>query len=120
MQRTRPAGIRRETASRTREIVDRIGDRWSLTIIHQLGWGPMRFTDLKRSADGVSQRVLTVTLRALERDGLVERTTRRDEDDYELTPLGKTLLETVCALVNWTVKHIDDIDRARELYDAGG
>lgn len=119
MQRTRPAGIHRDTASRTRDIVDRIGDKWSLAIIHQLGWGAMRFSDLKRSVDGIGQRALTVTLRALERDGLVERTARPEGDDYELTPLGKSLLETVSALMNWTVKHLDDIDRAREHYDTG-
>lgn len=120
MQRTRSAG---NDTTRTREIIDRIGDKWALTIIHQLGWGSMRFTDLKRSVDGIGQRVLTGTLRALERDGLVERTVHPEVPprvDYGLTALGKSLLETVSALMNWTVRHLDDIDRAREQYDTGG
>jgi DNA-binding HxlR family transcriptional regulator len=88
----------------TREILDRIGDKWSLYIIVTLAGGPQRFNELKRTIDGISQRMLTLTLRGLERDGLVTRTmypTIPPRVDYDLTAMGRTLLEPVMALVNW-------------------
>jgi DNA-binding HxlR family transcriptional regulator len=104
-----------------RQILDRVGDKWTLAVIHQLGeHGTMRFTELQRGIQGISQRMLTVTVRALERDGLVERTVHPvvpPRVDYRLTPLGDTLLGTVCNLMEWSVKHADDIDEARAAYD---
>jgi len=118
-----PAGLRNgeEATRRAREVLDRIGDKWSLEVIHCLRNGPTRFMELKRSVDGISQRMLTVTLRGLERDGLVRRTVYAvvpPRVDYELTALGETLLEKVCGLVAWTDEHLDDIGRARKQYDA--
>jgi DNA-binding HxlR family transcriptional regulator len=104
-----------------RQILDRIADKWSLLIIALLDDGSMRFTELKRMIDGVSQRMLTVTLRQLERDGLVLRTVHPvvpPRVDYELTELGRTLHQTVQALVQWTELHQTDIVAARERFDA--
>jgi DNA-binding HxlR family transcriptional regulator len=105
---------------RAREVLARVGDKWSLYVIHLLGVGTKRFTELRRSIDGISQRMLTVTLRGLERDGLVTRTvyaTVPPRVDYTLTPMGRTLLDTVCALIQWADKHLDDIESARAAYD---
>jgi DNA-binding HxlR family transcriptional regulator len=104
-----------------RQILDRIGDKWSLAVIHQLSSTPvMRFTELQRGIPGISQRMLTSTVRALERDGLVERTVHPvvpPRVDYRLTPLGETLMGTVCGLMSWAVEHADDIGEARAAYD---
>lgn len=104
-----------------RQILDRIADKWSLLIIALLDDGSMRFTELKHMIDGVSQRMLTVTLRQLERDGLVRRTVHPvvpPRVDYELTDLGRTLHETVQSLVRWTERHQADIAAARQEFDA--
>jgi DNA-binding HxlR family transcriptional regulator len=109
------------TRCRVREILERVGDKWSLFVISCLGDGPRRFTVLKRSVDGISQRMLTVTLRGLERDGIVSRTmypVMPPRVDYELTPLGRTLLDAVGALMTWADAHLDEVDAAREAYDA--
>jgi DNA-binding HxlR family transcriptional regulator len=109
------------TRCRVREILERVGDKWSLFVISCLGDGPKRFTALKRSVDGISQRMLTVTLRGLERDGIVSRTmypVMPPRVDYELTPLGQTLLDAVGALMTWADAHLDEVDAAREAYDA--
>ncbi len=106
---------------RIREILGRIGDKWSLFIIFQLGDGPQRFTALKRAVDGISQRMLTVTLRGLERDGIVSRTmypVMPPRVDYALTPLGHTLLDAVGALMAWVDEHLPEVDAARDAYDA--
>lgn len=103
-----------------REVLDRVGDKWSVYVIHLLGGGTLRFGDLRRSIDGISQRMLTVTLRGLERDGLVTRTVYPvvpPRVDYALTPLGETLLATICDLVRWAEAHTGDIDAARARYD---
>ena len=108
------------TACEVREVLDRVGDKWSVHVIHLLGSGTQRFSELRRGIDGISQRMLTVTLRGLERDGLVTRTVYPvvpPRVDYALTPLGETLLETVCALVAWAEEHRPDIDASRERYD---
>lgn len=113
-----PAGIR---ACRARDILDRIGDKWSVYVISLLGDGPRRFTDLLRTIDGVSQRMLTVTLRGLERDGIVTRKVYPvvpPRVDYDLTPTGHTLLATVRQLVEWADDHTGEIDAARARYDA--
>ncbi|WP_175014231.1 winged helix-turn-helix transcriptional regulator [Burkholderia lata] len=104
----------------TRQILDRIGDKWSLYIIATLNDGSRRFNELKREIDGISQRMLTLTLRGLERDGLVTRTvfpTIPPRVDYALTPLGATLLEPVMALVMWAEKNKQPITQARERFD---
>jgi DNA-binding HxlR family transcriptional regulator len=106
---------------RIREILERIGDKWSLQVIFHLGDGPQRFTVLKRSIDGVSQRMLTVTLRGLERDGIVSRTMYPvvpPRVEYALTPLGATLLDAVGAIVSWADAHLAEVDAARAAYDA--
>jgi DNA-binding HxlR family transcriptional regulator len=104
-----------------REILDRIGDKWSVLTISLLGEGRKRFNELRRSIDGVSQRMLTLTLRGLERDGLVTRTvfpTIPPRVEYELTPLGRTLLEPIMALESWAQKYRPAIHEARTRYDA--
>jgi DNA-binding HxlR family transcriptional regulator len=106
---------------RIREVLDRVGDKWSLQVIFHLGGGQQRFTGLKRSIDGVSQRMLTVTLRGLERDGIVSRTMYPvipPRVEYALTPLGATLLDAAGALVSWADDHLAEVDAARAAYDA--
>ncbi|MGV9330005.1 winged helix-turn-helix transcriptional regulator [Streptosporangium sandarakinum] len=104
-----------------RHILDRVADKWSLLVIALLDRRTMRFTELRREIDGVSQRMLTVTLRHLERDGLVERTVHPvvpPRVDYALTPLGATLHEVIKTLVVWTEEHQNHIAAARSAYDA--
>jgi len=104
-----------------RHILNRIADKWSLLTIALLEGRTMRFSELHRRIDGISQRMLTVTLRQLERDGLVRRTVYPvvpPRVDYELTPLGATLHETIQALVTWTQVHQNEVAAARARYDA--
>ncbi|MFP3710025.1 helix-turn-helix domain-containing protein [Paraburkholderia sp. SIMBA_009] len=104
----------------TREILDRIGDKWSLYIVATLANGPRRFNELKRGIDGISQRMLTLTLRRLERDGLITRTmypTIPPRVDYELTDMGRTLLKPVMALVNWASENQVAIAEAHKRFD---
>lgn len=104
-----------------RQILDRVADKWSLLVIALLDRRVLRFTELRREIDGISQRMLTVTLRQLERDGLVRRTVHPvvpPRVDYELTPLGVTLHDTIQALVVWTEEHQNEIAAARSAYDA--
>jgi DNA-binding HxlR family transcriptional regulator len=119
-----PAGSAPETASsacRLRAVLGRIGDKWAIYIVDRLGEGPRRFSELRRGIDGITARMLTVTLRGLERDGIVTRTvhaTVPPRVDYELTSLGRTLLATIGQLVTWADEHIDEIVAARADYDA--
>ncbi|MEV0382952.1 helix-turn-helix domain-containing protein [Nonomuraea sp. NPDC050643] len=104
-----------------RQILDRVADKWSLLVIALLDCQSLRFTQLRREIDGVSQRMLSVTLRQLERDGLVSRKVHPvvpPRVDYALTPLGRTLHETIKALVTWTEQHQQEIAAARAAYDA--
>ncbi|WP_336212499.1 winged helix-turn-helix transcriptional regulator [Nonomuraea sp. LPB2021202275-12-8] len=104
-----------------RQILDRVADKWSLLVIALLDCQSLRFTQLRREIDGVSQRMLSVTLRQLERDGLVSRTVHPvvpPRVDYALTPLGRTLHETIKSLVTWTEKHQQEIAEARAAYDS--
>src|ERR1700736_6621808 len=104
-----------------RDVLDRIGDKWSLLVIKLLSGHTMRFMDIRRAVPDISQRMLTVTLRHLERDGIVERTaypTMPITVEYRLTPLGMTLLETVGALVRWTVQLEHEIAAAHAVYDS--
>lgn len=105
---------------RPRELLDRIGDKWSLLVVGLLSGGGKRFSELRRGIDGISQRILTATLRGLERDGLVARdvhATVPPRVDYTLTPLGRALLDTVLPLLAWTERHLPEIDAARAAYD---
>src|ERR1700712_503314 len=101
-------------------VLARIGDKWSVLIVSRLGARPMRFNELKREIGGISQRMLTLTLRGLERDGLVTRTifaTIPPRVDYELTPLGRSLLVPVNALADWALKNAQKIEMARAKFD---
>lgn len=105
----------------SRTVLDRIGDRWTVLVVGALTRGPMRFSELSRRIDGVSQKMLTQTLRGLERDGLVTRTVHPEVPprvEYELTATGRTLTEPLAALDAWARAHIDDVMRSREEYDA--
>lgn len=104
----------------TREILDRVGDKWSVLTVVLLGHGPLRFNALKRALDGISQRVLTMTVRGLERDGMVTRTvfpTNPPQVEYALTELGRALLGPVTVLANWAQGHRAEVQRAREAFD---
>jgi DNA-binding HxlR family transcriptional regulator len=101
-------------------ILSRVGDKWSVLVVMLLGTGPRRFNELKRMIGGVSQRMLTLTLRGLERDGLVKRTvfpTIPPRVDYELTELGRSLQEPVKALGLWAFEHRGAIESARRRFD---
>jgi len=103
-----------------REVLGRIGDKWSVLIVVLLGDGARRFSELKRTIDGISQRMLTLTLRGLERDGLVIRTvfpTVPPRVDYALSPLGRTLLKPVSELANWAKANQAEIERGRADFD---
>lgn len=104
-----------------REVLSRVGDKWSVLVVSLLGTGPQRFSELRRSIEGISQRMLTLTLRGLERDGLVTRTvhpTQPPSVEYALTSLGRTLLEPVHALATWALENRTSIQAARERFDA--
>ena len=106
-----------------RQILDRVADKWSLLVIALLDKRQLRFMELRREVDGISQRMLTVTLRQLERDGLVLRTVHPvvpPRVDYELTRLGATLHATIQALVGWTETHQHEVAAARAEYDRRG
>lgn len=101
-------------------ILNRVGDKWSIQIVRLLGDGPRRFNEIKRLIDGISQRMLTLTLRGLERDGLVSRTvfpTIPPRVDYELTDLGRSLWEPVQALGVWAFEHLEQIHTAQLKFD---
>lgn len=104
-------------------VLSRVGDKWTVLVIMMLGDGPKRFNELKRMIGGVSQRMLTLTLRGLERDGLVTRTvypTIPPRVDYELTDLGRGLSAPVMALGTWARDHLPQIQGAREKFDSAG
>ncbi|WP_027553096.1 helix-turn-helix domain-containing protein [Bradyrhizobium sp. Cp5.3] len=101
-------------------VLSRVGDKWSVFVIMMLGDGPKRFNELKRMINGISQRMLTLTLRGLERDGLVTRTifpTIPPRVDYELTDLGRGLSRPVEALGKWAMEHLAQIEAARTRFD---
>ena len=120
---TRPAELEYTPANcHAKEMLARIGDKWSVYVIHVLGdAGTLRFNELRGRVDGISQRMLTVTLRGMERDGLVKRTVYPEVPprvEYALTPLGKTLRQIVRGLVEWSGAHLQEVDAARAAYDA--
>lgn len=105
----------------SRVVLDRIGDRWTVLVVGTLAGGALRFTELSRRIDGISQKMLTQTLRGLERDGLVERTIYAEVPlrvEYELTQAGHTLREPLRALERWATSHMDGVVEARRRYDA--
>ncbi len=109
------------TTCRAREVLQRVGDKWSVLVIDLLGQGTMRFSELHRAIDGITARMLTVTLRGLERDGIVTRTIHPvipPRVEYALTPMGRTLLATIGQLVAWADSHLPEIEAARAAYDA--
>jgi DNA-binding HxlR family transcriptional regulator len=104
-----------------RAVLDRVADKWSLLVIATLRGGRLRFGELREHIPGVSQRMLTLTLRHLERDGLVSRTVHAEVPprvDYELTTVGETLIEPSIALAEWAIAHHGEIEASRTAYDA--
>jgi len=105
---------------RINEVLARVGDRWSVLVIISLSeYGTLRFNELKRNL-GISQRMLSLTLKKLERDGLVHRTyhpTIPPKVEYRLTKMGESFREPVSALGNWALENLNRIDKAREKYD---
>jgi len=121
--RKRPAELEyTPTNCHARDVLARVGDTWSMYVIHILGDArTLRFNELRKEVDGISQRMLTVTLRGLERDGLVARTVYPEVPprvEYSLTPLGVTLRQIVRGLVAWAGDHLAEVDAARAAYDA--
>src|ERR1043165_10079781 len=103
-----------------REVLNRVGDKWSVLVITLLGVRAQRFNELRRSIEGISQRMLTLTVRGLERDGLITRTifpTIPPHVEYALTPLGRTLLKPVAALAKWADQNRVEIQSARDRFD---
>ena len=119
----RPAPFENTAAnSYAREVLERIGDKWSVCVIHSLGEvKTLRFIALRAQLTGISQRMLTVTLRGLERDGLVKRKVYPEVPprvEYSLTPLGATLRQLVTGFVAWSNEHLSEVAAARARYDA--
>jgi DNA-binding HxlR family transcriptional regulator len=104
----------------SRQVLDRIGDKWTVLIVVALAEGPQRYGELASRIQRVSQKMLTQTLRGLERDGMLTRTVHASVPprvDYELTELGRSLLMPITALEQWAIAHMDDIVAARRAHD---
>ncbi|MEV4537839.1 helix-turn-helix domain-containing protein [Asanoa sp. NPDC049518] len=115
-----PCGREHHPDCGIRDVLDRIGDKWSVLVIVELAGGPRRFRELQRAIDGISQRMLTLTVRRLERDGLVRRTvypTVPAQVDYRLTETGAELTHLVKALADWSLAHREVIAESRRDYD---
>lgn len=115
-----PCGLPEHPDCGIRDVLDRVGDKWSVLVIVELAGGPRRFRELQRAVDGISQRMLTLTVRRLERDGLVIRTvypTVPAQVDYRLTDTGASLTHLVKALADWSLAHRGVIAQARQTYD---
>jgi DNA-binding HxlR family transcriptional regulator len=107
----------------TRVVLDRIGDKWTVLVVTQLKAGPMRFSELRDGIGGVAPKVLTQTLRRLERDGILTRTIYPQVPprvEYELTALGRSLIAPIDAVSEWAETHVGQITAARERFDAAG
>jgi DNA-binding HxlR family transcriptional regulator len=117
--KTPEAAVQKEML--VREMLDRVGDKWTLLVIEELGsGGELRFTQLRDRIGNVSQKMLTKTLRDLERDGLVTRRVHPvvpPRVDYKLTKLGEALGEAVCGIWTWVEEHMKDVERSRLAYD---
>lgn len=106
-----------------REVLDRIGDKWSVLVISTLGPAPLRYSDLQASIPGISQRMLTVTLKALERDGLLTRTAYPEVPPrvvYALTDLARSLLDAVLSLATWAVTYHEEVAASRAAHARSG
>jgi DNA-binding HxlR family transcriptional regulator len=117
---TVPGGSPYRADCPTRRILDRIGDRWTVLIVGALWDGSARFSQLRRRIEGISQKMLTQTLRGLERDGLVRRTVYPEVPvrvEYALTEAGRTLREPLRALEEWSIAHLGDVSASQEAYD---
>lgn len=104
----------------SRQVLDLIADKWTAIIIYRLAQNTKRYSELQREINGISQKMLTQTLRRLERDGIVKRKVYAvipPMVEYSLTPLGKTLIEPLCKLCKWAETNIPEIEAARHLYD---
>jgi len=112
---------RTEPCRRISAILSRVGDKWTVLVVRELGDGPKRFSEIKRALGSISQKMLTTTLRGLERDGFVSRTvfaTVPPRVDYALTPLGRDLLKPVGALGRWALDNAERVERAQRAFDA--
>jgi DNA-binding HxlR family transcriptional regulator len=115
-----PAHPLHEDCRKVSQILARIGEKWSMLVVMLLRDGPRRFNDIKRNTGGISQQMLTRTLRALERDGMVTRTifpTSPPQVEYRLTELGRSLSEPVLAFGRWVREHLAEVEAARERFD---
>jgi DNA-binding HxlR family transcriptional regulator len=115
-----PSGSVYDRDCPARVMLDRLADKWTVLVIGQLAAGTMRFAELRRAIDGVSQKMLTSTLRDLERDGLVKRQLYASvppKVEYSLTPLGTSLVNQMKGLCLWAEEHIDQVRKARENFD---
>ncbi|TQS46109.1 winged helix-turn-helix transcriptional regulator [Cryptosporangium phraense] len=113
--------IRGDNGQTLRAILDQICNKWTLLIVVTLDQGAVRFTDLHQQIPGISQRMLTLTLRNLERDGLVSRTAYPEAPprvEYALTPTGQSLIPPALALAGWAIEHVPGIEASREAYRA--
>jgi|SRR5215469_4492472 len=109
-----------DAACTVRQVLDRVGGKWSIGILVAASAGPVRFTELERSIEGISRRMLTLTLRNLERDGLLERTvypTVPPRVEYVATPMARELYDSLTALTTWAERHRERIAAARADYD---
>jgi DNA-binding HxlR family transcriptional regulator len=109
-----------DVAHDVRKILDLIGDKWSLLVMKTLGSETLRFMDIRRALPDISQRMLTLTLRQLERDGLVQRTiypTIPPKVEYRTTDLGQTLQESILGIITWAYDHRTAVEAARASYD---
>lgn len=116
----KPVPGRSETCNAMADILNRIGDKWSVMIVGFLARKTMRFNELRHAIGGISQRMLTLTLRNLERDGLVTRTVFPEippRVEYQLTDLGRTLRQPLDALWDWAAEHQGEVQQARARYD---
>ncbi|MDG9675900.1 helix-turn-helix domain-containing protein [Micromonospora sp. DH14] len=121
-EQARAAYLARLANCPTHRLLDRIGDKWVSLVLKELADGPRRYGDLARAIAGVTQKMLTQTLRLLERDGLVSRVVTASVPtrvDYRLTPLGESLLPVMHVVTQWAEEHIDEIDAARRSSGAG-
>jgi DNA-binding HxlR family transcriptional regulator len=119
---TKPRWNMMNAACPTRQVLDRIADKWTMLVIVALEHGTLRFSELRRSIDGITQKMLTQTLRALERDGIVEREvipTVPVTVRYTLTPLGHSLADAVSVIREWAYANMDAIEAARAAYEPG-
>jgi DNA-binding HxlR family transcriptional regulator len=104
----------------TRQVLDRIADKWSVLVVRRLADGTLRFSQLRRAINGVSQKALTSSLRGLERDGIISRRLYASVPprvEYSLTDLGRSLVKLVAGICSWSEAHIEEVQKARQTYD---